>query len=205
MRLFRPSLLMPFLYPDAIFRIKKREKVLYLTFDDGPDPSSTPYLLYVLEKYDIRALFFCSGSSVEKYPELVKRIVSQGHKIGNHGYYHPDGWKTSTVKYLADIEKSASLTSYKLFRPPFGHLTVSQYKRLIETYKIVFWDIMAYDFDIKFGGRGSLKILKKLLRPGSIIVLHDKYGSTLNSFIEEFIIFSMTKGYRFNEPAELLS
>ncbi|MBK8883313.1 MAG: polysaccharide deacetylase family protein [Bacteroidales bacterium] len=103
MRLFRPCFFAGWLYPEAIFRIKTDEKLLCLTFDDGPDPDSTPMLLDLLESYNIRGLFFCNGQSAEKYPELIDRIISGGHVAGNHGFSHPDGWRTSTQEYVQDV------------------------------------------------------------------------------------------------------
>ena len=144
-----------------------------LTFDDGPDPDSTPQLLDILDKHDIKALFFCDGRAAEKYPDLINRMISKGHIIGNHGYNHLNGWKTSLKKYIADVVNAAPYTSSGLFRPPYGRLRFNQYRELKEKYKIVFWDIMPYDFDRSFGSGNSLRVLKKKLRRGSIIVLHD--------------------------------
>jgi peptidoglycan-N-acetylglucosamine deacetylase len=197
MRLFRPGFLAGWLYPDAIFRIRTTDKLLYLTFDDGPDPDSTPQLLDILDNHNIKAIFFCDGRAAEKYPDLVQRIILKGHIIGNHGYNHPDGWGTSLNRYITDVANAASYTSPNLFRPPFGRLRFNQYKKLRETYKIVFWDIIPYDFDSRFESKKSLLILKKNIRPGSIILLHDSHKSKLMEFIEEFILFAREKGYRF--------
>ncbi|MCX6255166.1 MAG: polysaccharide deacetylase family protein [Bacteroidia bacterium] len=198
MRLFRPSLIAGWLYPEAIFRISTTEKVLCLTFDDGPDPDSTPQLLDILDKYDIKALFFCNGRAAEKYPGLIKRIISKGHLIGNHGYNHLNGWVTSRESYVADVANAAPYTSSSLFRPPYGHLRFNQYKKLGETYKIVFWDIMPYDFDSRLSSKKSLLILKKKIRPGSVIVLHDNTKNKSTEFIEDFILFTRNEGYRFD-------
>jgi peptidoglycan-N-acetylglucosamine deacetylase len=198
MRLFRPCFFAGWLYPDSIFRIKTSVKLLCLTFDDGPDPESTPVLLKILSKYNIKAVFFCDGRAAEKYPELVKQIVSEGHLIGNHGYTHPDGWKKSKESYLSDILTAEPFTSGKLFRPPYGHLRLDQYRKLKEKFRIVFWDIMPYDFDNSFGPDNSLLILRKKIRPGSIIVLHDTSHSAANKIIEEFIIYSLKEGYGFS-------
>ena len=196
MRLFRPVFLAGCLYPEALFRIKTTEKILYLTFDDGPDPVSTPQLLDILKERDIKALFFCKGYAAEKYPDLINQILKGEHLIGNHGYYHYDGWRTDSLKYIRDVNKASKYTSDKIFRPPFGRLSFKQ-KRLLKSYKLVFWDLMAYDFDITFGGENCLKVLKKKIRPGSIIVLHDTASSTLTSIIGEFLSFAVNSGYRF--------
>ena len=197
MRLFRPGLLAGFLYPEAIFRIKTSEKKLYLTFDDGPDPVSTPRLLDFLRKHKISALFFCNGNAAEKYPELIQLIRQHGHLIGNHGYSHLNGWRTGSQKYINDVERASKLTSDKIFRPPFGGLSFRQ-ARLLRQYKLVFWDIMAYDFDRSFGSEKSLSILKRKIRPGSIIVLHDTISSCANEILDEFIPYALGKGYRFD-------
>jgi peptidoglycan/xylan/chitin deacetylase (PgdA/CDA1 family) len=197
MRLFRPGIMTGWLYPEAIFRIKTTEKILYLSFDDGPDPDSTTHLLNILKTHDIKALFFCNGRAAEKYPEIMIQILDGGHLIGNHGYSHFDGWRTDCVKYIDDVKRASYFTSDKVFRPPYGRLIKKQFKIINESYKIVFWDLMAYDFDITFGNEKSLGILKDKMRPGSIIILHDKASSCANTIIEEFIIFSVSEGYRF--------
>jgi len=197
MRFIRPFLFSGFLYPEALFRIKTGNKILYLTFDDGPDPQSTPALLGILDNYNVKAMFFCTGQAVEKYPELLSEIRRKGHLVGNHGYAHLDGWKTSVDEYLTDVNKAAGLTSDTLFRPPYGHLRINQYRHLKRKFKIIFWDIMPYDFDSEFTPSLSLELLKKKIRPGSIIVLHDSADSSSKCFLEEFIETSINIGYRF--------
>jgi peptidoglycan-N-acetylglucosamine deacetylase len=197
MRLFRPGFLAGCLYPEAIFRIKTTDKILFLTFDDGPDPDSTPRLLDILKKYDIKALFFCNGAAAEKYKYLMDRIRNEGHLTGNHGYNHYNGWRTGYMKYINDVARASYSTSDSIFRPPYGRLSHKQYKKLQESYKLIFWDLMAYDFDSTFGKDRSLRILKEKVRPGSIIVLHDTVSSCANTIIEEFIIFANREGYRF--------
>ncbi len=188
------------LYPGAIFRMKTEEKLLCLTFDDGPDPASTPQLLDILGKYSIKGIFFCDGRAAEKQNELMNLIIASGHLIGNHGYAHPDGWKTGSEKYIADVSKASPLTSPILFRPPYGRLGLKQYRIIKQNYKIVFWDIMPYDFDRNFSGEKSLRILKKLIRPGSIIALHDKPGSSALKILPAFIEFAVGSGYKFVLP-----
>ncbi len=193
------------LYPDSLFRIRREEKVLCLTFDDGPDPASTPLLLQILSRRDIRAIFFCTGSAAERYPDLTELIRSGGHVIGNHGYRHLDGWKTSVEEYFENVSRAAPFTSGRLFRPPYGRLTPGQYRRLKESYEIVFWDIMPFDFDSRFGSRNSLKVLMRMIRPGAIIVLHDKPGSSVLLFLEEFIDRAAEAGYSFVLPSFFIS
>jgi peptidoglycan-N-acetylglucosamine deacetylase len=201
MRLFRPWFIDSWVLPEACFRIKTTEKVLYLTFDDGPDQRSTLALLNIIDRFNIKAVFFCNGNSAKKYPELISRIKSGGHLIGNHGYFHLDGFKTSSKKYTEDVSAANPFTSDKLFRPPFGRLRPVQYRKLAGSYKIIMWDLMVYDFDKSFGGEKSLSVLKRKIREGSIIVFHDKPESTVHEFLEEFIIFCFSQGYRFELPS----
>ncbi len=198
MRFFKPCFVAGWIYPKALFRINTSEKLLFLTFDDGPDPGSTPELLAILKKYSIAAIFFCNGKAAEKYPWLIEQIKSQGHMIGNHGYNHLNGWRTSTEQYISDVENAAGFTSSDLFRPPYGRLNMGQYRKLKNKYRIIFWDIMPYDFDIRFGVINSIKILRRKIRPGSIIVFHDTPESGMLNLIEEFILFSKDEGYRFD-------
>ena len=197
MRLFRPWLLFRLLYPGALFRIKTRKKILCLTFDDGPDPISTPAILEILDKYYVRAFFFCSGEAAEKYPQLVGEIRNRGHIIGNHGCNHSDGWNTPAEKYCNGVKSAAVFTSDRYFRPPYGHLRLKQFRNLRRTYKIIFWDIMPYDFDPEVGAEGSLRLLEKKIKPGSVIVLHDSPVSSCRDFLEDFIESSINKGFSF--------
>ncbi len=173
---------------------------LCLTFDDGPASGSTMQIINILDRWNIKAIFFCNGKAAEKYPEIVDAIKSGGHLIGNHGYGHLDGWATSLKRYLNDISLAAPFTSSELFRPPYGHLRLNQYRRIRSSFKIVFWDIMPYDFDDPSGGIDSLRRLKKMIRPGSVIVLHDTPDSCAGSILEEFIGYSNEAGYRFIVP-----
>jgi peptidoglycan/xylan/chitin deacetylase (PgdA/CDA1 family) len=197
MRLFRPGLMARCLYPEAIFRIKTTEKILYLTFDDGPDPFTTPLLLDILERHGVKALFFCDGSAAGKYPDLMDKIRNRGHMIGNHGYSHLNGWLTESDKYINDVTRASKFTSDKVFRPPYGRLSLKQKKILLKSFKIFFWDIMPYDFDRTFGSKRSLRILKDKIRPGSIIVLHDTVSSCANKIVGEFITYAVSEGYGF--------
>jgi peptidoglycan-N-acetylglucosamine deacetylase len=196
MRLFRPGFVGGCLYPDSIFRIKTAEKLLFLSFDDGPDPTSTPLLLDILDKHNVRAQFFCTGRKAEMHPVLINQILNSGHQIGNHGYDHLDGWKTDSVTYFNDITRASGLTSDRILRPPYGRITYNQ-KKLLKSYKLIFWDLMAYDFDTTFAGESCLKVLINKIRPGSIIVLHDTPSSCANLILDEFLSFATSEGYRF--------
>jgi peptidoglycan-N-acetylglucosamine deacetylase len=203
MRLFRPGFFLFWFFPDSIFRIKTKEKVLCLTFDDGPDPVSTLQIIEILRRYNVKALFFCNGKKAENNPELVEAIRSGGHIIGNHGFEHLDGWCTSLKCYLNNVSLAAKFTSEKLFRPPYGHIRRNQYLKLKTSFRIMFWDVMPFDFDNSFGRENSLRVLKNKVRSGSVIVLHDDHNSTAISFLGDFIDFSIGAGYRFILPDDI--
>jgi peptidoglycan/xylan/chitin deacetylase (PgdA/CDA1 family) len=198
MRLYRPCFFEKHFFPEALFREKTTEKVIYLTFDDGPDVNSTIPLLKILDRNQIKAVFFCSGKAAFENPDLITFIKSAGHVVGNHGYNHLDGFFTSKQKYLDDINRASLFTSETLMRPPYGRIRMSQYSELVKSYRIIFWDIMPYDFEQKFGSARSLSILKKLIRPGSVIALHDKPDGNVLKFIEDFIAFAKVEDYRFD-------
>lgn len=201
MRLYRPWIFAPVFYPGAIFRIKTEEKILSLTFDDGPDPYVTPAVLEIIENHKIRAIFFCSGSTSADHPELMARIKSGGHVIGNHGFRHLNGFLTAPEEYIRNIESADGLTSAVLFRPPYGKISPSQYCKIRKKYRVMLWDLMAYDFDNRPGRENALSVMKKKIRPGSIIVLHDKKGSSVTEYLDEFIRYCFSKGYRFVIPS----
>jgi peptidoglycan/xylan/chitin deacetylase (PgdA/CDA1 family) len=200
MRFFRPWFIIRWLFPDALFRIKTGNRVYCLTFDDGPDPASTPGLLDLLDKFNVKAIFFCTGRASVNYPLLIDEIKRRGHTIGNHGCDHLDGWKTPSPVYLQDISQASGVTSTRFFRPPYGRLTLKQYRRLRKLFRIVLWDIMPYDFDNDFSPSGSLEILKRKLRPGSLIVLHDTPGSLLE-ITGQFLQYAESIGYSHILPA----
>ncbi|MBN2863325.1 MAG: polysaccharide deacetylase family protein [Bacteroidales bacterium] len=197
MSLSRPCFIAPLIFPEALFRVKTSEKTLCLTFDDGPDPQSTPVILNILDKMNVRALFFCSGYAAEKHPELVDKIRQRGHVMGNHGYRHLNGYHTPASDYFSNAARASEFTSDYLFRPPYGKITIRQYRQLKKSFRIIFWDVMAYDFDKNFGAERSLSLLNRKIRPGSVIVLHDKPESTCMFFLKEFIETSLRRGYRF--------
>ena len=200
MRIFRPCFLARWIFRDALFRIKTNENLICLTFDDGPDPSSTSEILKILQKHNIKAVFFCSGDKVERFPELFQRIISSGHLAGNHGYSHLNGWKTSLKEYTADIEKASQFIPGMFFRPPYGKIRLCQYLKLRKRFKIIFWDILPYDFDKSFYPEKSLEILERKIRPGSVITFHDSSGSSATLILSRFIKMAESRAYRFVLP-----
>jgi peptidoglycan/xylan/chitin deacetylase (PgdA/CDA1 family) len=156
---------------------------VFLSFDDGPIPEVTPWVLDELKKYDAQATFFCIGENVTKHPEIFKRIISEGHSIGNHTFHHINGWKSSASEYIDDVNLAESsmrkifnapASSQKLFRPPFGKLRSKQANLLQRKgYKIIMWDIISADFDTRISKEQCLQNVIKRMQPGSIVVFHD--------------------------------
>jgi peptidoglycan/xylan/chitin deacetylase (PgdA/CDA1 family) len=200
MRHYRPCPAVRFIYPRAVFRFATNGKEACLTFDDGPDPLSTPVILDILERHQIRAIFFCSGIQSEIYPDLMDMITARGHVTGNHGYRHLNGFRHFVKTFTDDVFKASAFTSSTIFRPPYGFLSPGQYFRLKKTFRIVLWDLMAYDFDRRFGKEEMLNVLGKKLRTGSIVVLHDKHTSRAVEILEDFIRFAEREGYQFVLP-----
>jgi peptidoglycan/xylan/chitin deacetylase (PgdA/CDA1 family) len=162
------------LFPRILWRRTKEAKSVYLTFDDGPDPGSTPFILELLEEFDARASFFCLGEQVEKHPELLDEIRERGHGVGTHGFQHLSGWTSSTKSYVDNVYKTKQRITSPLFRPPYGRLTWKQYKMIRSHYQVVMWSRMPGDFEAKKGKAAMEKEAQKKVKPGEIIVLHDR-------------------------------
>ena len=133
--------------PALTWKLPTTEPVLYLTFDDGPIPEVTPWVLDTLESYNARATFFCVGHNVEKHPDLFQRLLNEGHSVGNHTFSHLNGWETENIAYFNNIRHCAHLVKSPLFRPPYGRITPSQRQYLLRHYQIVMWDVLSGDFD----------------------------------------------------------
>lgn len=146
---------------------------IYLTFDDGPHPKSTPLILNLLSRSNTKATFFCLGKNVKKYPYLFQRILQEGHAIGHHGFEHLSGWTTRNKNYLNNALQSTELIDSKLFRPPFGRMTWTQYKSIKEKFKIVMWSHMPGDFDPKVSQSLLAERLLSIQSSNPLIVLHD--------------------------------
>ena len=167
-------------FPGCIWEIKETRPVVYLTFDDGPDPEVTPFVLDVLRDHDMRATFFCIGKNVEAHPELYARILSEGHRTGNHTHHHLNGWKTEDNIYLDDISKAGRLISSDLFRPPYGRIGRAQLGRLKREpfpMRPVMWSVLSGDFDPKISPSRCVRNVVAHARPGSIITFHDSQKS----------------------------
>lgn len=161
------------LLPQYTWHIPTSEKVLYLTFDDGPIPEATPWVLDLLLEYHAKATFFCVGDNVRKHPEIFQRILSEGHAVGNHTYNHLNGWKTQTFDYLKNVQRCGQIVASPLFRPPYGALRPSQTRTLKSRYRIVMWDVLSGDYDPEITPEQCLDNVMGNIRPGSIILFHD--------------------------------
>ncbi|MDA3779307.1 MAG: polysaccharide deacetylase family protein [Bacteroidales bacterium] len=162
------------------WHFKGEEKRIYLTFDDGPTPDITQWVLSVLKDYNAKASFFCLGKNVEKYPEICSQIIKQGHSVGNHSYSHLNGWLCKNKKYFKDIEQADTIIKSKLFRPPYGKIKPSQIKYLKEKYKIVIWDVLSKDYDSSISPKKCYQRVVKLTKNGSVIVFHDTNKAQIN-------------------------
>ena len=187
------------LYPRACWRMNASEKSVYLTFDDGPIPEVTPWVLDVLDKYHIKATFFMVGDNVRKHPDEYKMVVERGHRIGNHTYNHLKGIEELTERYIANIDKADCYLSTDLFRPPHGLMRMDQYRALSERYRIIMWDLVTRDYNPKLNGRQILRKVKQYARNGSIITFHDSLRSVhnLHYALPRAIEWLMQEGYEF--------
>ncbi len=197
--LIRPPKVYRWLFSDALFRKSSQQKSVYLTFDDGPHPEATPFVLDVLKEHDVQATFFVLGKNVEQYPKLMLKLREEGHSVGNHGMNHLNGWRTSTQNYLEDYLLGKERSGSVLFRPAYGKLTVNQYRRIKELGQIVFWDVIAGDFDQNLTPKEVYNNVIGKVRNGSIIVLHDSQKALKNvkESLGQIIIELKEKGYEF--------
>jgi peptidoglycan/xylan/chitin deacetylase (PgdA/CDA1 family) len=193
------------LFFNQIWEIPNKENKIYLTFDDGPTPKVTECVLDILEKENIKATFFCIGNNIEKHPEIFKRILKEGHSIGNHTFNHLKGWKTATKNYIENVDlceneinKLASI-SYKLFRPPYGKISLIQSKLLRKKgFKIIMWDVLSKDYDQTISPEKCFENIKTITS-GSIVVFHDslKAQKNLEYSLPKAIKFLKEKGFTF--------
>lgn len=198
------------LYPYAIFRLHQQEqsngerKIAYITFDDGPIPEVTPRVLDVLKQYGVKATFFMVGENIDKHPDLYRRVIAEGHAVGNHTYHHVKGMKMSTKKYLDEViawEKAAKRhgdTSTHLFRPPYGRTWWWQRKSIAQRgYQIYLWDVLTHDYSANQTPERMLKTIRRYTRNGSIINFHDsiKSNERMLATLAKAIEYLLSQGY----------
>lgn len=195
----QPSKWLRWLYPSAIWRMDPKEKAVYLTFDDGPIPESTPWLIETLDKYNVKATFFMVGDNVRKYPELLELIKSHGHRLGNHTFNHIGGLKVWSWQYLWNANKADKLIHSNLFRPPHGWMKPLQYARLRRHYTIIMWDLVTRDYSKLLTADDVFENVKLYTRNGSIITFHDSLKSIdkLKTALPKSIEWLRDNGYEF--------
>ena len=204
----RTPFFLPKLFPSLTWRIQNERKELYLTFDDGPVPGPTEFVLDTLASRNIKATFFCIGDNIRKHPEVFKKIIVQGHCVGNHTFHHLNGWKTNSQKYSENImlcneeisKHKPTINSQRpitLFRPPYGRITKKQIQSLSD-YKIIMWDVLSVDYNKHLSPEKCLGNTIRATRSGSIIVFHDSYKAEKNltyalpAFIDHFLAQGFT-------------
>lgn len=191
------------LYPSLIWRKSKKDKEIYLTFDDGPIPVVTPFVLDTLKKYDAKATFFCIGDNIHKHPAIFKQVISDGHQIGNHTFNHLKGWNTGVEEYTRNMLKCQELTQTDLFRPPHGRIKKGQIKELrtrIDGLQIIMWDVLSGDFDLNLQPEKCLQNVIRNTEDGSIVVFHDslKAQPRLEYALPKALEYWKERGYRFS-------
>jgi len=198
MKLFRTPRFFRILFPNKTWGFSFASDSVYLTFDDGPDPDLTAWVLDFLKEKGVKATFFCVGENVKKEPELFKRIMDEGHSVGNHSMKHEKGTKTAFEDYISSVQQASVLIPGDLFRPPYGRITLKQTKFLKKKYRIIMWNWLSYDFDRSVQIDTILEKAKEI-KSGDIIVLHDnpKTGDRLKLILPKLVEIIESKGLNF--------
>lgn len=202
----QPPRLLRRLYPRAFWRMDSSERAVYLTFDDGPIPEVTPWVLDILDQYGVKATFFMVGDNIRKHPEVFHEVVRRGHCVGNHTFHHISGhihgdfhFKNDVDECQAIIEKEMGLVSSPVFRPPHGWMKVNQYRYVAKRYRIVMWDLVTRDYSTRLNADDVLANVKRYARPGSIITFHDSLKSQekIRTALPAAIEWLKEQGYSF--------
>ena len=195
----QPSKWLRWLYPQALWRMDVNDHSVYLTFDDGPIPESTPYILKVLKEFDVKATFFVVGDNVRKYPELYQQILNEGHRVGNHTYNHIGGARHSIYTYEKNVKKCDDLIHSDLFRPPHGWMRPTQYHRFKHKFRIVMWDLVTRDYSKRLSAYDVVRNVHLYARNGSIITFHDSLKSIdkLHYALPASLRYLKSQGYEF--------
>ena len=188
-------------YSNFVWKIPTTEKIIYLTFDDGPTPEITEWTLSTLKAFNAKATFFCVGSNAAKHPEIFQQIIAEGHAVGNHTHHHVNGWHTDNEAYLRNIKKCEEVVATNLFRPPYGRIKKSQYELIKEAYKVIMWDVLSGDFDPKTSPEKCLSNVINNTTEGAIIVFHDslKAANNLKFTLPKVLAHFAEQGYRFEQ------
>lgn len=196
---------MPWIYPQLLWRIPTTDKVIYLTFDDGPVPGPTEFVLETLSQFGAQGTFFCIGNNVVKNRNLFSDIITKGHEVGNHTYDHMNGWRNSDKIYRDNVDRcAAALQGNGLFRPPFGRIKRSQIRQLRD-FRIVMWDVLTHDYSATLKSEACLRGSIAATRPGSIVVFHDSYKAerNLNFVLPRFLQHFSERGYSFHSLSRI--
>ena len=188
-------------YPKGlIWRVLTSQREVFLTFDDGPVPIITPLVLGILEKYNVKATFFCVGENVQKYPEVFRLIAKDGHAVGNHTFHHVKAWKNDFNSYISEVKQCNQLIKSNLFRPPHGQITPKIARQLSKDYQIIMWSALTGDYDTKLSGKQCLANAVNNTGPGSVIVFHDslKARERLEYALPLYIEYCLEQGYSFS-------
>lgn len=193
---------LPYLYPSLTWSESRSAKCIYLTFDDGPIPIVTPFVLKTLKKFDAKATFFCIGDNVKKYPEIFEQVRAEGHAVGNHTFHHVNGWKMDAESYVNDFKKCEQLVPSNLFRPPYGRISRAQIKLLRAhnpDLNIIMWDVLSHDYHPKLKPEKCLKRILEQTENGAIVVFHDslKAQERLEYTLPRALAYWTKKGYQF--------
>ena len=189
------------LFPSLTWKINSIEKEVFITFDDGPTPEFTQWLLNLLNSLNIKSTFFCIGEKAKRHPNIISEILKQGHSIGNHTFSHNNGWVSTTDSYIKEIKKCSNFVNEtNLFRPPYGKIYPWQIKKIIKNYKIIMWDILSYDFKKSQTSEKFQKNILNNIEKGSIIVFHDNKNSEkiLKENLEDVLKKIRKKGFSFS-------
>ena len=198
-----------FLFPSLVSKIPTDKKIIYLSFDDGPEKEVTSWVLELLQQYQAKATFFCLGKNMISNPDLVERIVQEGHQLGNHTYTHLNGWKKPHKEYLEEIEKTSKIIHFyqkapPLFRPPYGRISPFLIKKIKKTHKIIMWTYLTGDFSSKINPKERIDYLTKRIKPGDIIVFHDskKAFQNLQKILPYLLEKLIEKGFHFERISQ---
>jgi len=189
------------LFPSLIWKMPEKKKQLWLTFDDGPHPEVTPWLLEVLEQHNIHATFFLEGRYIQEYPELYQTILTKNHAVGNHGFAHKNGWLSTVKNYLKDVEQCQKLMHKNtLFRPPYGKISYKQISELKKKYKLILWDVLSWDFKKNNHAKKIKTNVLNNISNGSIIVFHNNKQSFINlkKVLNEILVELKKRGFTFS-------
>lgn len=187
------------MFVPAVWNQRCEQKSVCLTFDDGPTPEVTPKVLDILDRYGVKATFFCVGNNVQNHPDLFDEVRRRGHRVGNHTMQHLKGFEVGKERYLQDVEAANELIESDLFRPPYGRIRLSQFLALRKKYRIVMWDVITRDYNPKVSPDKCMAIVRRFVRDGSIIVFHDSKKAEKNvlAALPQAIEWLIAEGYSF--------